>query len=215
MSVWTTKLRGPALGLTLASALAIAGPLQAAEGVKKGGSKQESIGVVSGMTVGALAGGPFGAVIGAAAGALMGDHYHKQLEDKKALAADLSQTQASRTRLQGDLALTQEQSEKLGVAVDRSRDLETSVGFRTNDSVPSDEDVVACLEKHVPRPDAAFDEIQHRFAGALAILGLVGRHGGLRGAVGQTHTKRFNRRGHGVRRVHAAAGTRARNGAGF
>jgi outer membrane protein OmpA-like peptidoglycan-associated protein len=142
MSVWTTKLRGPALGLTLASALMIGAPLHAAEGVKKGGSKQESIGVVSGMTVGALAGGPFGAVIGAAAGALMGDHYHKQLEDQKALAADLSQTQAARTRLQGDLVLTQEQSEKLGVAVDRSRDLEASIGFRTNDSVPSDEDVV-------------------------------------------------------------------------
>jgi outer membrane protein OmpA-like peptidoglycan-associated protein len=126
--------------------MTIAVPVHAAEGIRKGGSKQESIGVVSGMTVGALAGGPFGAVIGAAAGALMGDHYHQKLEQQKALAADLSTTQAARTRLQGDLALTQEQSEKLGVAVDRSRELETSFSFRTNDSVPSVEDVVRLLK---------------------------------------------------------------------
>jgi outer membrane protein OmpA-like peptidoglycan-associated protein len=142
MSVWTTRLRGPALGLTLASALTVAAPLQAAERTKAGGSKQESIGVVSGMTVGALAGGPFGAVIGAATGALLGERYRRQSEDTKALAADLSQTKAARSQLQGDLALTREQGEKLGMAVDRSRDLEASVGFRTGDSTLSDEDVV-------------------------------------------------------------------------
>lgn len=142
MSVWTTKLRGPALGLTLAAALGVAVPSHAAESAKKGGSKQENIGVISGMTVGALAGGPFGAIIGAATGAVLGDRYHKQAEDKKALASDLSQTKASRSQIQGDLVLTREQSEKLGMAVDRSRDLETSVGFRTGDASLSDEDVV-------------------------------------------------------------------------
>jgi outer membrane protein OmpA-like peptidoglycan-associated protein len=142
MSVWTTKLRGPALGLTLAVAVGLAAPLQAAEKAKSGGSKQEGVGVLSGLTVGALAGGPFGAVIGAATGGLLGERYHKQTEDKKALAASLSKTEADKTQLQGDLALTREEGEKLGFAVDRSRDLEASFGFRTNDSTLSDDDVV-------------------------------------------------------------------------
>jgi outer membrane protein OmpA-like peptidoglycan-associated protein len=132
MSVWTTKLRGPALGLTLASALVVASPSQAAEQVSKPPSKQENIGMVSGLTVGALAGGPFGAVLGAATGALLGDRYHKQAAEKASLAADLSQTKAVSTQLKGDLT-------QLGIA---SRDLETSVGFRTGDSTLADEDVV-------------------------------------------------------------------------
>ena len=110
MSVWTTKLRGPALGLTLASALAVAGPSQAAEQAAKQPSKQENIGMVSGLTVGALAGGPFGAVLGAATGALLGDRYHKQSEEKKGLAADLSQSKAASSQLQGDLAQTRERA---------------------------------------------------------------------------------------------------------
>lgn len=141
MSVWTKRLRGPALGLTLISALTVAAPSHAAERAN-GGSKQQDIGVLSGLTVGALAGGPFGAVIGATAGALLGDRYHQQAKEKQTLAADLSQTQADRTRLQGDLAQTREQGEKLGMAVDRSRDLEATVGFRTNDATLADDDVV-------------------------------------------------------------------------
>jgi outer membrane protein OmpA-like peptidoglycan-associated protein len=142
MSVWTTKLRAPALGVALASTLIVAGPLQAAERAASGGSKQESIGVLSGLTVGALAGGPFGAVIGAATGAVLGDRYHRQSQEKAGLAADLSQTEAARTRLQGDLVQTRQEGEKLGMALDRSRDLETSVGFRTGDSSLSDEDIM-------------------------------------------------------------------------
>lgn len=138
MSVWTTKLRGPALGLTLASAL-LAGPSEAAEQAAKPPSKQENMGMVSGLAVGALAGGPFGAVIGAATGALLGDRYHKQQEAKKSLAADLSQSKAVSSQLEGDLAQTREQGVKLGMA---SRDLETSVGFRTGDSTLADDDVV-------------------------------------------------------------------------
>ncbi|HEU4625344.1 MAG TPA: OmpA family protein [Steroidobacteraceae bacterium] len=139
MSVWTTKLRGPVLGLTLTSALAVACPSQAAERAAKPASKQENIGVVSGLTVGALAGGPFGAVIGAATGALLGERYHRQLEDKQNLAANLSQSKAASTRLADDLAQTREESARLGLA---SRDLETTVGFRTADATLSDEDVV-------------------------------------------------------------------------
>ena len=151
MSVWTTKLRGPALGLTLASALAVAGPSQAAEQVAKQPSKQQNIGMVSGLTVGALAGGPFGAVIGAATGAMLGERYHKQSEEKSALATDLSQSKAVSSQLEGDLAQTREQGAKLGMA---SRDLETSVGFRTGDSTLADEDVVR-LQKMATLASAA------------------------------------------------------------
>jgi len=138
MSVWTTKLRGPALGLTLATACLIAAPLQAAE---KKSSKQESIGVASGLAVGAAAGGPFGAVIGAAVGALIGDKYHQQVEEKHALASGLSQSEAARGQLASDLTKTQLRGEQLGQALEQSKNLEASVAFRTGAADLSDEDV--------------------------------------------------------------------------
>lgn len=144
MSVWTTKLRGPALGLTLVTAFVAASPLQAAQQAKA--SKQESIGVVSGFTLGAVAGGPFGAIIGASAGALLGDRYHRQAEEKASLAANLSQSEAARGKLQGDLAQTQAHGEQLGQALDRTRNLETAVGFRTGDDTLSSDDM-ARLQK--------------------------------------------------------------------
>jgi len=139
MSVWTTKLRGPALGLTLASALAVAGPSQAAEQAAKP-SKQQNIGMVSGLTVGALAGGPFGAVIGAATGAMLGDRYHKQEVARKALATDLSRSQGKQTQLSqnvaelnSSLAEVRAKSEKLDLALKNTDELQTDVSFRTND----------------------------------------------------------------------------------
>jgi len=138
MSVWTTKLRGPALGLTLVTAFAVSLPVQAAEGGKS--SKQESIGVATGFTVGAAAGGPIGAIVGAAAGALLGDRYHRQAVEKETLAANLNASEAARGKLKGDLAQTQAYGEQLGQALDRTRDLETAVGFRTGDATLSDED---------------------------------------------------------------------------
>jgi len=138
MSVWTTKLRAPALGLTLATACLVAAPLQAAE---KKSSKQENIGVVSGLAVGAAAGGPFGAVIGAAVGALLGDKYHRQAEEKKALAGGLSQSEAARGKLEGDLTRTQLRGEQLGQALEQSKNLEATVAFRTGAADLSEEDV--------------------------------------------------------------------------
>lgn len=139
MSVWTTKLRGPALGLTLATACILASPLQAAEQAK--GSKQENIGVASGLVIGAVAGGPVGAVFGVTAGALLGQRYHKQAEAKAALASNLSQSEAARGKLESDLTQMQVRGEQLGQAVDRSKNLEASVGFRTGDATLTDEDV--------------------------------------------------------------------------
>jgi outer membrane protein OmpA-like peptidoglycan-associated protein len=141
MSVWTTKLRGPALGLTLAAACLVAAPLQAAEKADKKASKQESIGVASGLAVGAAAGGPFGAVIGAAVGALIGDKYHKQVEAKHALADGLSQSEAARGQLTSDLTRTQLRGEQLGQALEQSKNLEATVAFRTGAAELSEEDV--------------------------------------------------------------------------
>jgi outer membrane protein OmpA-like peptidoglycan-associated protein len=145
MSEWTTKLRKPALGLTLASALATALPLQAAEvggasNVTRPASKQENIGVFSGLVIGALAGGPFGAIAGAATGAWLGERYHRQSEEKKALTASLGRNEAERARLQAELAEMRSQGLLMGEALDRTDRLETIVAFRTGDATISEED---------------------------------------------------------------------------
>ena len=53
--------------------------------------------------------------------------------------------------------------------------------------------------------DALLQHVHDGRTGAAAIVELCGRNGVLRGAVGQTHAERFNRAGHGVGGVHAAA----------
>ena len=137
MNVRTSNTR-PACRGTAAIALAVGAacaatlPAQAAQ--QQPSSRQESIGVASGLTVGALAGGPFGAVIGAAAGAWLGGKYHKQKEDNEALTADLAQGHAERSRLSGSLARSQSHEEQLTKLLERRTELETQVIFRTNEA---------------------------------------------------------------------------------
>jgi outer membrane protein OmpA-like peptidoglycan-associated protein len=148
MSTWTTKYRAPLLTLTLAAAIAATLPVQAGETnevaiqaqkpAKKSASKEENIGVASGLVVGAAAGGPVGAIIGAAAGAWMGDRYHQQSVKNASLKADLGKTEAERVRLARNVkelngSLVDSQS-KLDQAVGRASDLETDVTFRTADT---------------------------------------------------------------------------------
>jgi outer membrane protein OmpA-like peptidoglycan-associated protein len=148
MSVWTTKLRGSALGLTLGTALIVAGPLQAAE--KQKSSKPENIGVMSGLVIGAFAGGPIGAVVGAAGGALLGERYHRKDVKNAELTASLTKSESEKGKLMAELTQTMAHGEALGQALDASvaktRDLETAFGFRTNDSSLSADDV-ARLQK--------------------------------------------------------------------
>jgi outer membrane protein OmpA-like peptidoglycan-associated protein len=106
----------------------------------KSASKQENIGVVTGLAVGAAAGGPIGAVIGAAAGAWMGDHYHKQIVARRDAEKGLDQSESERTRLaqnvtelNGTLAHSQERGEQLDLALSHTDEVQTDVGFRTND----------------------------------------------------------------------------------
>src|SRR5215831_11762429 len=101
MSTLTTKVRARTLGLTLAAACAAALPVHAQE---RPASKQEKIGVASGIAVGAVAGGPIGAVVGAAAGAWLGDRYHKQSVKNDGLATDLSKSQTERASLEKNVA---------------------------------------------------------------------------------------------------------------
>jgi outer membrane protein OmpA-like peptidoglycan-associated protein len=139
MSTWTTKFRKTALTLTIAAAVAASLPAQAQE--KQKASKQENIGVVSGLTVGAVAGGPVGAIIGAATGAWLGDRYHRQEVKNKELAVDLGDSEQERMELANNvddlsnsLVDSQFQRERLTQTYESTRDLETDVAFRTADS---------------------------------------------------------------------------------
>jgi outer membrane protein OmpA-like peptidoglycan-associated protein len=139
MSVWTTKLRGPALGLTLGTALVLAGPVQAVE--KQKSSKPENIGVMSGLVVGAVAGGPIGAIVGAAGGAILGERFHRKDVKNAALSASLAKNESLMHQLRIELAQTQAQGEALGQTLDKTRDLEAAIAFRTNDASLSTDDV--------------------------------------------------------------------------
>jgi len=109
-------------------------------GKPKSASKQENIGIVTGLAVGAAAGGPIGAVIGAAAGAWVGDHYHKQMVARRDAEQGLDQSEGERSRLaqnvselNGTLAHSQERGEQLDLALSHTDEVQTDVGFRTND----------------------------------------------------------------------------------
>jgi outer membrane protein OmpA-like peptidoglycan-associated protein len=167
MNVWTTKLRGPALGLTLGiAALVVAvAPVQAAE--KQKSSKPENIGVMSGLVVGAVAGGPIGAVVGAMGGAIIGDRFHKKEVQNDDLKLSLAKSESDKQRLMADLATTMAQGEKLSEeldnAVNKTHDLESAFAFRTNDASLSTDDV-ARLSK-IGSLAGAIPEVKVRVSG--------------------------------------------------
>jgi len=113
MKTMTTQTRYRSVALAVAVACVTALPVHAEDTVtvrpgaskqatapkQTRASKQENIGVVTGLAVGAAAGGPIGAIVGAAAGAWMGDHYHKQAVARSELAAGLDKSESDRTRL--------------------------------------------------------------------------------------------------------------------
>jgi outer membrane protein OmpA-like peptidoglycan-associated protein len=144
MNVITKKLRAGALGLTLISTSVVALPVYAQDSATAGthqkASKQENIGVVTGLAVGAAAGGPVGAIFGAAAGAWIGDRYHKQEVAKKSLVTDLGQSEADRkvlsesvAELNASLTSMRVKSDQLDLTLQKTDELQTDVGFRTND----------------------------------------------------------------------------------
>ena len=66
-------------------------------------SREENIGVGSGVVIGALAGGPVGAIIGAAFGAKLGDTMHRKNRDIDDLEKTLDASQSDADKLESDL----------------------------------------------------------------------------------------------------------------
>jgi outer membrane protein OmpA-like peptidoglycan-associated protein len=138
-----TRYRGTrTLALAVAVACVTALPVHAEDTVtvEHRASKQQNIGIVSGLAIGAVAGGPVGAIVGAAAGAWIGDRYHKQIVARNDLASGLDRSEQDRTRLaqnvtelNGSLAHEQERGERLDLALQQTDELQTDVTFRTND----------------------------------------------------------------------------------
>jgi len=151
------------LGITLAAMSLAALPASAAQATAAGGqqaaSKQENIGVFTGLAVGAAAGGTIGAMVGMVAGAWLGDRYHRESTANHALtaqnhdlasqnhdlAASLTRSEQERRGLAGkldlttqSLAATQAQQAALDRTVQLSDDIETDVGFKTADASIND-----------------------------------------------------------------------------
>jgi outer membrane protein OmpA-like peptidoglycan-associated protein len=156
MSILSNKVR-VGLGITVAAMSFGAFPASAAQaaGGQQPASKQENIGVFTGLAVGAAAGGPIGAMVGMVAGAWLGDRYHRESVANHALAAQnhdltaqnrdltasLGRSEQDRRGLAGkldlasqSLAATQAQRAELDRTVQLSDDIETDVGFRTADA---------------------------------------------------------------------------------
>lgn len=144
MNTFTNKLRSGVVGLALASTCLVAVPTYAqvdgGTAPKAKASKQENIGVVTGLAVGAAAGGPVGAILGAAAGGWLGDRYHKKAVANDSLKADLGQSESRRTMLAQDLTSlnaslveARKKSDQLDLTLRKTDELQTQVSFRTND----------------------------------------------------------------------------------
>jgi outer membrane protein OmpA-like peptidoglycan-associated protein len=158
MSILSNKFRVGTVGITVAAMSLAAFPASAAQtpaSAPQHASKQENIGVFTGLAVGAAAAGPIGAMVGMVAGAWLGDRYHRQsvanhslsasnhdlAARNKALTASLGQTEQEREALAGKLGLaseslaaTEAQRAELDRAVQLSDDIETDVAFRTADA---------------------------------------------------------------------------------
>lgn len=145
MTTLTSTLRAGVLGVALSGAVA-AWPAYACAEERGEASKQSDIGVVTGLAVGAAAAGPFGAVLGAAAGALLGDRYHRQEQQRAALAADLGASEAERerltqsvTQLDGSLAQARAHGAQLDQTLQHTDELTFELTFRTDDdAIPAE-----------------------------------------------------------------------------
>jgi outer membrane protein OmpA-like peptidoglycan-associated protein len=165
MSTWSRRLRDSAAAISIAAAVAAALPVGAAEepvvvrasvehpAAGKRASREENIGVATGVVVGAFAGGPIGAMVGGAAGAWLGDRYHKQKVQSAALTQDLADSETQRNQLaqnietlNGSLQSERGDRSKLAQALAQARDLATDVSFRTDDATVG-EDATARLKK--------------------------------------------------------------------
>lgn len=162
MSILSNKVRVATVGVTVVAMTLAALPASAAQtaaNAPQHASKQENIGVFTGLAVGAAAAGPIGAMVGMVAGAWLGDRYHREsaanhalsaqnhdlMARNDALAASLGHTEQERAALAGKLGLasqslaaTEAQRAELDRTVRLSDDIETDVAFRTADASIND-----------------------------------------------------------------------------
>jgi outer membrane protein OmpA-like peptidoglycan-associated protein len=140
MNTITQVSRSIALAVAVACVTTLPAQAEETVTVSHAASKQQNMGVVSGLAIGAAAGGPIGAIVGAAAGGWLGERYHKQAVARQQLASGLDKSEQDRTRLaqnvtelNGSLAHEQERGEQLDLALSQTNELQTDVSFRTND----------------------------------------------------------------------------------
>ena len=167
MNTISKKLRAGALGLTLVATSVVTLPVYAqvdsGTAPPKKASKQENIGVVSGLAIGAAAGGPIGAIIGAAAGGWVGDRYHrkevaaKESEEQRAMLAQ------NVTELNATLTEARAKSDQMNLALQKTADLGTDVGFRTNDDTVSPQAMLPL--KKLGELAASMPDVKVRVAG--------------------------------------------------
>lgn len=89
--------------LIIAGAVALATSTTFTSAAEAAASKQENLGVGTGLVVGAVAGGPVGAIVGAAIGATLGNAYHVKDERVDTLTAELEDSHKSQARLSARL----------------------------------------------------------------------------------------------------------------
>ena len=149
----TPNLKSPLVALAVTALAATAPAWADSTTAGDGNAKSEDLGIVTGLALGAAAGGPIGAVVGAAAGGLLGDRYHREKETRAALAAQLRQSEAERTRLtssltelNGSLAESQTQGAQLEHTLAAVDAVGMDVSFRTDDTAIKVEDMAPLLK---------------------------------------------------------------------
>ena len=114
-------------------------------------SKEENIGVGTGLAIGAAAGGPVGALVGAAAGALLGDSINKRKTKMKDLSTSLDESRSTVSELQSDIAALDREVNVVSKELDRAQSvakpellallqagIEMDLLFRTDEHVLAD-----------------------------------------------------------------------------
>lgn len=130
------------------AALAVAVPFEAADA---SASKEENVGVGSGLVVGAIAGGPVGAIVGAAIGAKLGDSMHERNARIAMLDSELGDERRSVSSLEREVAVLDRRNRVLDRDLDRLRakarpeleamlaaGIEMDLLFRTDEHVLTD-----------------------------------------------------------------------------
>lgn len=100
-------------------ALGLMASLVAGTAAAEKASKEENIATGSGLVVGAVAGGPVGALVGVVVGAKLGEKYRDRREEAESLDEELRSSQASLSRLEGELQSANKDNATLEQKLDR------------------------------------------------------------------------------------------------